>query len=243
MTTTNGVKYALDLFCGAGGACRGLQQAGYEVVGVDLAEQPYYPGRFVRGDALRPDTLGLNPADFDLVWASPPCQSFSAALGKIKSKQLNLIPQTRALLAGHPRAIIENVPKAPLRHDAVLTWGMFVDEPPCDRKRIFELSFGMPLAPSPTRRSEPSLICAAGKGGWGRTDDTPQSRRRARAGLPPLTTLAELRTAFGADWIPLPGEPGAQVSKSRVRGMLNAMIPPVYSRWLAEQAERLTARH
>ena len=27
---------ALDLFCGGGGACIGMQQAGFEVVGIDI---------------------------------------------------------------------------------------------------------------------------------------------------------------------------------------------------------------
>src|SRR5271166_2104443 len=58
-----GALRALDLYAGAGGASRGLQQAGFHVTGVDLAPQPRFCGdRFVRGDAMTvrpimPDTL------------------------------------------------------------------------------------------------------------------------------------------------------------------------------------------
>lgn len=64
---------ALDLFCGRGGASRGLKVAGYYVVGVDNEPQPEYCGdEFHQADAL------LFPLEgFDFVWASPPCQEFA----------------------------------------------------------------------------------------------------------------------------------------------------------------------
>ena len=61
---------ALDLFCGGGGACEGLQRAGFDVVGVDIVAKhaKHYPGHFVHGDACTPP---VNLSDFAMVWASP----------------------------------------------------------------------------------------------------------------------------------------------------------------------------
>lgn len=43
----------LDLFCGAGGATRGYQQAGFHVIGIDNRPQPHYCGdEFVQADAI-----------------------------------------------------------------------------------------------------------------------------------------------------------------------------------------------
>lgn len=63
----------LDLYCGAGGAGMGYHRAGFEVVGVDIKEQPDYPFEFHQADALDFPLDG-----FDVIHGSPPCHDHSA---------------------------------------------------------------------------------------------------------------------------------------------------------------------
>lgn len=98
---------ALDLFCGGGGAAEGLMRAGFDVVGIDKDNHgTSYPGEFIQGDI---HNLPVNIQDFDLVWASPPCQAFSSMnyVQKANRKPINLIPITREILSEHPWTIIE----------------------------------------------------------------------------------------------------------------------------------------
>lgn len=106
----------LDLFCCEGGAASGYHRAGFEVIGVDIFDQPLYPFAFIQGDAL--DLLGdLHSAIWDhepvAIHASPPCQ-FATAYGRnakhVRDDHPNLIPRVRELLvaSGLPY-VIENV--------------------------------------------------------------------------------------------------------------------------------------
>ena len=66
----------LDLFSGQGGAAHGLALNLFEVRSVDILSQPLHtrhPGvSFCEGDAMTQDLSWA-----DMVWASPPCQSYS----------------------------------------------------------------------------------------------------------------------------------------------------------------------
>ena len=146
---------ALDLFCGGGGVAHGLLQAGFRVVvGIDIEDHhASYPGVFLQGDALE---APFDLADFDLIWASPPCQAYSAATRrKRRAGHQQLIDRVRRLLAGHPVTVIENVMGAPLRPDLVLD-GLMFGLSRIERRRKFELSWPV-LSPLPyrVRRDEP----------------------------------------------------------------------------------------
>ena len=110
----------LDLYCKAGGASKGYTDAGFEVTGIDIKKQKRYPYTFIQADCLdvMQDMEFLR--SFDVIAASPPCQTHSAtkhlrvAQGKSTDK-VDLIPQTRAaLIASGKPYVIENVPGAPL---------------------------------------------------------------------------------------------------------------------------------
>ena len=202
---------ALDLFCCAGGASAGLSRAGYEVSGVDCEPQPEYPFAFEQLDALSLSLAYLRT--FDLIWASPPCQAFTAyrrRKGHVR-EALNLIPQTRALLraAGVP-SIIENVVGAPLERPVRLCGSMFGLD--VQRHRIFETSF-----PCEQMACDHSIWAPRFPGA---TNRAPMSRKTVEVGVYRIP-LAAQRAAMGIDWMSL--------------GRLSQAIPPAYSEWLARQ--------
>jgi DNA (cytosine-5)-methyltransferase 1 len=216
---------AIDLYCKAGGATRGLQLAGFHVTGVDLVASPRYCGDyFVRDDVLAAlDNPRRYCGGFDFIWASPPCQFATALKTMPDAKQHpNLIPATRALLeaSGKPY-VIENVEGARehLRNPITLCGSMFgLGAQGCrlERHRLFEASF--PLVAPPCRHDARPVIGiyggharrrAASAGGRG-TRDAWEGGHRAAAS-----------EALGIDWQTL--------------GEMSEAIPPAYSRWIAEQ--------
>lgn len=106
----------LDLFCGAGGCSVGYTDAGFDVVGVDIQPQPRYPfAEIIQDDALLilDDPNFLEP--FDVIHASPPCQSYSTRARHLAFNQPRLIEPIREKLMkiGKPY-VIENVEGAPM---------------------------------------------------------------------------------------------------------------------------------
>lgn len=132
---------ALDLFCGGGGASKGLYDVGFDLYGVDIKPQPRYPYKMNIFDVknLTPKMLSA----YDFIWASPPCQHYTQMLNHgmtDRKKHGNLIPFVRKLLikSGKPY-VIENVAGSPLLNPVMLCGEMFGLK--VIRHRFFEASF------------------------------------------------------------------------------------------------------
>jgi DNA (cytosine-5)-methyltransferase 1 len=136
-------KKALDLFCGAGGAAMGLHLAGYDVVGIDIEDQPSYPFEFIKTDAMLIEGNSLTKT-FDLIWASPPCQAYSVAAAACRKdgyEYPDLVEPTRKILKDSKLPyIIENTPGAPLINPIMLCGTMF-DDLKVFRHRVFESNY------------------------------------------------------------------------------------------------------
>lgn len=143
----------VDLFCGAGGASKGYDLAGFEVVGVDLYPQPNYPFEFHQADALTFDLDG-----FDYAHASPPCQFATAYRRRIDhvKKSPNLIPATRARIA-HLPYVIENVAtaRAELKDPLQLCGSSFGLD--VRRHRLFESNMDLSAPAVRSRLADPSV--------------------------------------------------------------------------------------
>lgn len=160
----------LDLFCGAGGASMGIFQAGFEVTGVDIEEQPDYPFEFILENALCVDLSG-----YDAYFASPPCQEYSVATLQWKTKGYDypdLINDIRDKLVctGKP-FVIENVVRSPLRKDLLLCGQMFGKDLKYEvrRHRVFEIhGFKVPQIKHETHKGrvgDGRIISVFGHGG------------------------------------------------------------------------------
>ena len=114
---------ACDLFCGGGGAAKGIKRAGFDIVeGYDIVPQPDYPYEFFQEDAVLVD---IEPYDF--IWASPPCQKYSIGTRTARREDhpdLVDVIRDKLIASGKPY-IIENVPNAPLKEPVMLCGTMF----------------------------------------------------------------------------------------------------------------------
>ncbi len=136
----------LDLFCGAGGAAKGYELAGFDkIIGIDNVQQDHYPYKFIKYDAL--DYLQEEDLrSYDLIHASPPCQGYSwSAMQWDKGEYPRLIEPLRKILIDKMcDYVIENVKGSPLISPTMgskiyLEGNMF--DLPIVRRRLFECSF------------------------------------------------------------------------------------------------------
>ena len=203
---------ALDLFCGAGGASRGLQLAGFHVTGVDIKPQPRYCGDvFIRADALT-----FNLSGFDFIWASPVCKEYSITKSMWRDRshpdQVGTI-RGKLETAGLPY-VIENVRGAPLRNPIMLC-GQMVGLPFLYRHRYFENNLGFLVPPHPKHRGSTNasrgfssfekgakVICVAGHN----------------------FRVEDAKLAMGINWM--------------TQAELSQAIPPAYSEFLGRQIMR-----
>jgi DNA (cytosine-5)-methyltransferase 1 len=199
----------LDLFCGAGGAAMGYHRAGFDVVGVDIVDQPHFPFEFRRGNAM------TYPFDgFDVIHASPPCKRFTVARAvtvatrpTLFDPHPDLLTPTRERLRAHGAPyVIENVPGAPMAGDAVVccgsAFGLGVR-----RHRLFESNTVL-RGSGCYHDQQPEPVGVYGTGGaWTRT--APGGGGRKVAGT-------EAAAALGVDW-------------TTHQPALSQAIPPAYT--------------
>lgn len=211
----------LDLCCKAGGASKGYADAGFEVVGVDIAPQRRYPFEFIQADAL---TLAPNfLATFDAIAASPPCQGYTALRHAPGAKGApRLLAEFRTMLdaTGKPW-IMENVEEAReyMRAPILLCGSMFdlgAQGHQLQRHRLFESNLDL-IAPTCEHDARPVIgvygghaRCRAAKHGGRQTKDAWVGGHKAAAS-----------EALGIDWMTL--------------DELSEAIPPAFTRFLGAQ--------
>jgi len=206
---------AVVLFEGAGGATRGLADAGYTTTGFDHWQPAVTCARANGHDAHLHDLS--DPTGDHLVpyaplwWASPPCQAYTEMqrMHKNQSAHRDLVgPMREKLEAWGGTWIMENVAGAPLRSHVMLCGSMFGLR--IIKHRYFEANFDLPfLMPPCDHRNMYDPWHGKGR------------------------TATEMREAQGTPWIPCSG--GAS-RKRGASGDLNNAIPPAYSEFLGRHA-------
>ena len=190
----------------------GYYRAGFtDITGVDIVLQKRYPFKFIQADAMTFLTEG-----FDIIHASPPCQSYSRLKGLATSCRPKLIERLRCgLLAQEIPFIIENVQGADLLNPLKLcgsSFGLNVW-----RHRLFEIHGFYMLGPACNHVLVPCPIDVTGTGGpmKGIRKSLGGGKSRKPA------TMARANEAMGINWM--------------IRRELNEAIPPAYTEWIGRQ--------
>lgn len=208
----------LDLYCGAGGAAKGIKQAfpNADIIGFDMSlnvgEVYPYDFRWLNIKVIKNCYPGLlRSADF--IWASPPCQAYAYASkgARNKGKEYpDMVEFTRDLLleTGKP-FVMENVCTAPLRKDLMLCGEMFGIK--VIRHRIFEIHGFECKQPKHIKHKgtvkKGFYVTVAGHGGDGKA------------------SLKAWQDAMQIDWI-------------KDKHQLAQAVPPAYSKYIFTQYMR-----
>ena len=253
---------ALDLFCCAGGSASGLEQAGFDVVGIDWKPSAHWTGSgevhqadLSTAEAVEAVIRAFAPA---LVSSSPPCQAYSMATPtRSRGDHADLIPACREGMtrAGVP-GWIENVQGAPLHHSIRLCGSMFPETQRLRRHRFFELFGWWTLEPAHENCTfEP--VSVAGHGPPDAAQSAAYRRRREVESLHDGSTGSNTR-AKRAKAVTMAGngghgpgqDPGQNntgpecinwreaigwIDGPRDRYSLAQAVPPAYARWLGQR--------
>ena len=191
----------------------GYSRAGFEVTGIDLKHGKRYPFDYIRGDVMDYITDMNFLRSFDVIHASPPCQTFSAtkhlrnAQGKSTSKLDLVEPVRNALIESGIPYIIENVQGAPLI-DPILVCGSAFDLK-VRRHRLFESSFKL-VGTECDHKKQGKPVGIYGS----MRDEIPNGGHTAK-------TMVEANEAMGIDWM--------------LWGELVESIPPIYTAFIGLQ--------
>jgi DNA (cytosine-5)-methyltransferase 1 len=207
----------LDLFCGAGGCSVGYSRAGFDVVGVDIDPHPDYPYTFVQADAMSVLDDAAYLAAFDVVHASPPCQSYTTMSNRARGDWPDLVPAVlEALRRWDGIWVVENVPGA-RRHmpdPITLHGGMFGLG--VSRPRLFSSSLLLWEPDWAAPVNNPVGVYGQKPDGRRLRTRSDGSEQRAAKGID------EGLEAMGIDWM------------TDWRDVAEA-IPPAYTEWIGRQ--------
>ena len=212
----NRVRYnwcvkVLDLFCGVGGASAGYFRAGFDVFGVDIHGQPNYPYHMLIADAIEVmNGMHVDLDEYDLIHASPPCQTFSWGTRKGREEKFPdlLTPTINALTFLGKPFVIENIPNSGL--EGITLCGTQFNLPLL-KHRVFMTNF--PVSPLPHEKhiwggvKAGLYMTVAGHGG---------NNKSGNYGVPAW------RAAMDMDW-------------PTTRHELAEAIPPAYTEYIGLQ--------
>lgn len=206
----------LDLYCGQGGASTGYYLAGFDVIGVDIKPQPFYPFPFIRRDGLAVLLDDDLLSEVDAIHASPPCLSETPlrALHPDRDYQDFLTPTMQLLddLMDIPW-VVENVEMTRKMPGSVMLcgthFGLGTEDRVLRRHRRFLANFPLP--------NTGRCSCSGKKVGgvYGNLTGNVGTVRGFRF------SPDQARKAMGIDWMSTRG--------------LTLAIPPDYTRWVGEQ--------